>query len=742
MATRLNNLSGIYSTLGDYAKSETLYKRALQITEKYMGPEHSQTATTLNNLAGLYHSLGDYAKAESVFKKALQITEKTLGPEHPDTATSLNNLAELYNSLGDYAKAESLFKRALQIFEKVLGPEHPDTATSLNNLGMLYAGADDFEKSFALFHQALQVDEKLINEVMGFSSEDQKTKFINTKKWKLHGFFTLVSQHFADKASARKDALDIWLKRKGIILESQKKMQEALIHSGNPEMQTVYQEYSSVRARLSKLAFSGPGKEGLEAWQKNKANLEAKKQELEAKLSRLRQEFASKQKVLKADTDKIAKALPANSVLLEFARFGVYNFKAKDKESRWNPDHYLAFVLPAGKPNQVAMIDIGEAKKIDKAIELFKDSVPKKTERNIRDAQVLYDLVFKPLRSALGDSKEIFLSPDGNLNLIPFEALVAPDGKFLVEEYTFNYLAAGRDILAFGDSREKGGKPLLMGDPDYDLETAESAGTVQESETSEKTRSADMSGFKFEKFRRLDGTREEVNAIASMMGKEKVLLYTDKEALEDVLMKTEAPRILHLATHGFFLQDQDLSSPRKDDRGTVIFMKSENPGMPDVFSRPIKYENPLLRSGIALAGANRAMPEQGQTQGIVTAEKILGLNLRGTDLTVLSACETGLGDVQAGEGVYGLRRAFVQAGTRSLVMSLWSVTDTESNEFMTLFYQNLLSGKMSRIKAFRTAQLQQMENLRKKDGEAYPFYWAAFVYLGEPGDDPAVPKKR
>ena len=509
-AESLNNLAALYGTLGDFEKAESMFKRVLQIYEKYLGPEHPDTAGILNNLAGIYYSLGDFINAEALYIRALQIWEKSLGPEHPDTANSLNNLALLYDSLYNYAKAEPLLKRALQINEKALGPEHPATTNSLNNLGLVYANTDNLEKSFVLFHQAQQADEKLINEVMGFSSEDQKTKFINTKKWNLHGFFTLISQHFADKASARKDALDIWLKRKGLILEAQKKMQEALVYSDNPEMQTVYQEYSSVRARLSKMIFAGPGKEGLETWQKNKADLEAKKQELEAKLSRLSQEFKSKQKVLKADTDKIAKALPANSVLLEFARFGVCNFKAKGTENRWNPDHYLAFVLPAGKPNQVAMIDIGEAKKIDKAIEMFLFSFSRRSDNeilkerlddsSIEDAKELYDLVFNPLRSALGSATEIFISPDGNLNLIPFEALVAPDGKFLVEEYTFNYLAAGRDILAFGDSREKGGKPVLMGDPDYDLEPAESAGTVQESETSEKTRSADMRGFKFKKF--------------------------------------------------------------------------------------------------------------------------------------------------------------------------------------------------------------------------------------------------
>jgi len=231
------------------------------------------------------------------------------------------------------------------------------------------------------------------------------------------------------------------------------------------------------------------------------------------------------------------------------------------------------------------------------------------------------------------------------------------------------------------------------------------------------------------KFGRLPGTLKEVSIISSLIGQEKALLYTDKQALDEILMKTGTPGILHLATHGFFLEDQDLSSLQDDDRGGLMSAMpvQKTPGV------RVRHENPLLRSGIALAGANKALLKEGQSQGIVTADKILELKLRGTDMVVLSACETGLGDVQSGEGVYGLRRAFIQAGAKSLVMSLWSVPDTETKEFMMLFYQNVLSGKMSKIQAFRNAVLQQKEVVKQRYGEAHPFFWAAFVFLGEPG---------
>jgi CHAT domain-containing protein len=232
----------------------------------------------------------------------------------------------------------------------------------------------------------------------------------------------------------------------------------------------------------------------------------------------------------------------------------------------------------------------------------------------------------------------------------------------------------------------------------------------------------DMKGFQF---KRLPGTKEEVKAIQALLGKDQVDLYTGKKALEEVLMTRATPSMLHIATHGFFLSDLDLSemTEYRSNRGMAIAPK-----------RKVKIENPLLRSGIALAGVNHALKSGGEekTDGIVTAEKILGLRLRGTDMVVLSACQTGLGEVKTGEGVFGLRRAFAQAGTRSLVMSMWKVPDWETKELMIQFYKNIQFGKMSRCRALRQAMLKELKTVRKRYGRPYPLFWGAFVFLGEP----------
>jgi len=657
------------------------------------------------------------------------------GPEHPNVAASVNNLASLYCSLGDYAKAEPLYQRSLAIYEKALGPEHPNVALILNNLALLYAERGELIKAHRFNMQTQEIDGKLIDHVMGFTSQDRKLKFIASKKWSLHGTLSLLSQHLKQNKIAKKDILNVWFRRKGIILEAQKRFQEALIYSDDPQSVKTFQELSGVRVKLSKLTFSDPGKEGPEFYKKRMTDLEARKERLEARLSRINQAFALKQKIAKADCEKVASALPLNSVLIEFARVEMFDFKAKGKEPRWKPAHYLVFILHSGKEDRVDLVDLGDADKIDNAVFRFKKEISNikdlKGAKIIKSSRMIYDLVFVPLRNEIGDVKEIFISPDGNLNLIPFEVLQGPDGKYLIEDYTFNYLAAGRDILGFGQIKAHGQKALLIGDPDFDMGTDEkdsilrklALAKVKQKETVK--RSSGMGRFNFT---RLSGTKQEVMAIYNLLGKEKAHVYTGKNAIEEVLSQKQTPRIIHLATHGFFINDQDLSDLADENmvRGISILPK---PG-----GKKIKIENPLLRSGIALAGANTALKFQDSENntGIVTAEKILGLRLRGTDMVVLSACDTGVGEVKAGEGVFGLRRAFTQAGAKSLVMSMWPVPDKETKELMVEFYGNIQSGKMNRSQALRQAVLKEMKVVKKRYGYANPFYWGAFVFMGEP----------
>jgi tetratricopeptide (TPR) repeat protein len=739
VASCLNTLGMIYNAYGAFSKAQAFYKRALLTGESSLGPDHPDLSPNLNNLANVYQSIGEYKKAEILLKRALTICKRTLGSEHSQTATSLNNLGMLYQSIGEYTKAEPLLQRSLGILKALYGPSHNDVSVCLNNLALLYAAMDDFQKAYEFNKQAQEIDSILIDLSMGFTSEDQKIKFLLKKRGNLYSFISFINRKFKQIESAKKDALNVWLKRKGIVLKAQSRFQEALAYSEDPQAVKAFLDLSRVRTRLSKLAFAGPGKEGLAVYKEKIADLNAQKERLEARLSKLSQAFVLNQKITKADAEKVAGALPKNTVLIEFAKVMMFNFKAKGKEKRWLPAHYIAFVLHAGNGDKVGMVDLGNAGEIDKEITRLKRNIFNlkdiKRTKAIKSSKRIYALVIKPLEKELGSVKKVFISPDGNLNLIPFEILRSPDGKFLIENYTLNYLGAGRDILGFGEIKAKGNKALLIGDPDYDLGADEKDSTLRNlglSKGIEKAinrRSTDMRGFHF---KRLPGTKEEVVAIHMLLGKESSELYTGKEALEELLRKEGRPSILHLATHGFFLDDLEFESLRDDPFDRGIQMASI--ATIQATDMKIRIENPLIRSGIALAGANHVLKTQDseKSDGIVTAEKILGLRLRGTAMVVLSACETGIGEVKAGEGVFGLRRAFTQAGAKSLIMSMWSVPDKETKELMIQFYKNIQSGKMNSCQALRQAALNERKIVEKRYGHTNPLFWGAFVFFGEP----------
>jgi CHAT domain-containing protein len=553
----------------------------------------------------------------------------------------------------------------------------------------------------------------------------------------LYVFLSLIVQHLSQNHLYRKDALNFWLKRKGVILEAQKSFQEALIYSEDLQAVKTFQELAMVRAKLSNLTFAGPGKEGVEAYRRKLADVKKEKQRLETRLSQLSQAFALKQKIGNVDCEQVASTLPQNTVLFEFARVIMPDFKTILKEPKLKPAHYIAFILHAGKGDRVGMIDLGGAAEIDKEVAKLKKEISIMDEKSVSSSRKIYEMVFEPLQKDLGDIKEIFISPDGNLNLIPFEVLQGPDGKYLIEDYTFNYLSAGRDVIGFGQIKEQGQKALLMGDPDFDLDPEKKKPYLQKLALFDRKqeevvrRSADLKGFHYE---RLPGARKEVKAIQKIMeDTTKSEIFLGGEALEEVLKKKSAPKILHLATHGFFLNDQELSNlpayPMARGFDTFSLMPVKQNGI------KVRIENPMLRSGFVLAGANRSLQitDKQMEDGIVTAEEILGLRLRGTDMVVLSACDTGLGDVKTGEGVFGLRRAFDQAGAKSLIMSLWAVPDKETRELMVEFYNNIIKRNMNRCQALRQAALKEMKIVKKRYGHAYPFCWGGFVMVGDPG---------
>jgi CHAT domain-containing protein/Flp pilus assembly protein TadD len=716
VATSLNNLAQIYYNKGDYPKAEPLHQRALVIWENTLGSEHPQVATALNNLAIIYSDKGDYAKAEPLYQRALAIREKKLGPEHPDVAIILNNLAVIYRVKGDYAKAGALHQRALDIREKTLGPEHPRLALTLHTLSALYAEKGDIAQAVAFQSRAIGISERNIVYNLRTGSERQKLAYLATLSARMSQTISLHVRYAPGDPTAASLAASTILQRKGRTLDAMSSSLAALRQRFNPQDQALLDRLNEVTAQLARLVVGGPKRTAPAEHQKQIRELEERKEKLEAEISRRSAEFRAQSQPITLVA--VQAVIPTNAVLIEFASYQPYNAKALGNDKEYGEPRYVAYILR--REGEIRWKELGDAKAIDGAIDAFRNGLSDPKRRDVkRLARAVDDRVMQPLRAMIGGATQILVSPDSALNLIPFEALVDEQNRYLIERYSFTYLTSGRDLLRLQVERESKNDPLVVADPMYgergqlakaDVRTRKPSTLMQLRQS--VTTDTDLSSVFFAP---LMGTELEAREIKSLFPDARVLL--GEEATETSLKRAVAPRILHVATHGFFLEDRAVRI--KGTRGPM-----REGGELRELSANVKIENPLLRSGLVLAGAN--VRSGREDDGILTALEASGLNLWGTKLVVLSACETGMGVVRTGEGVYGLRRALVLAGSETQVMSLWQVSDYVTRRLMKAFYAGLKQGQ-GRGEALRSVKLEMV----RQKGTEHPYYWASFIQSGK-----------
>ena len=417
-------------------------------------------------------------------------------------------------------------------------------------------------------------------------------------------------------------------------------------------------------------------------------------------------------------------------MLWEFVRYAPYDFENLDtgRDRRSSP-RYLAFTLD--REGTVTLSDLGEAAVIDSLVSearrmiydaqamVYSSRVSEAEQRLSKITRELYVKIFAPLESGLNERDIIFISPDGQLNLLPFDILPYSDDRYVIEKYRISYLSSGRDVIKFEENSSTSDWALLIADPDFDLAGSPSAEWKTWAKKYMQTipkrwmPTRGISSCLEDKFTPLPYTQNEAQSVVETMTRLtrlKIKYYSGKDAREEILkVLSDPPRILHLATHGYFCEDLS---------GDGII------------------ENPLLRSGLAMAGANylREQSDDGAFQdedGILTGLEVSGLNLQGTELATLSACETGIGEVRNSEGVFGLRRAFQLAGVETILMSLWRVPDEETGEIMVQFYESWLGGQ-NKAEAFHLSVLNLIHRLREKYGAAHPCLWGGFVLLGNP----------
>ena len=718
----INNLAGILYQRGDYARARDQFRRAVTLFRLLQGPSHPNVARALNNLGLALQGLGSFAEAEAMFRKSVAIRKQGKDPvvlakglqnlaqavheqgrlgeaeqlyqralelfksaPEVDSVEATNNLAVLYLLKKDPDRAEPLFNQALAVRERTFGADHPELAKTLLSYAIYLYARNQVNKAVATYARGSEINERNISLILEIGSEAQKQRYLQTYNDRTDVVLWLRSQ--AQTAEADHTALLTVLRRKGQIQEVLAESTDALRASGAPP--AAVDELRRVRAELARLVLQ----QGADTPERDAAikRLEQRAEALEAQLSGA---TADRRRDRSFSIETLQARIPAGAVLIEFFRYRPFDPTAIRVTDRFGAPKYVAVAVRRSGPPE--WVELGDADPIDSRITTYRKALGNPNRADVAErAAELSPLLTSAIQRLAGDAAQILVSPDGTLNLLPFQTLVDESGRFLVERYDFVYLTSGRDLLRPAPANTPGA-PLIVANPAFGRPSA-------------------STGALSNRFKPLPATAAEAAALASLLTDAQVL--DGARATEAAVKQARRPAVLHIATHGFFLT----GTARDAAAGTRGFQTSSSS------SRGVARIPPLLRSGLAFAGVNlRQRP--GAEDGILTASEAAMLDLNGTELVFLSACESGLGVVNSGESVYGLRRAFVIAGARSQVLTLWQVSDEATKTFVVEFYKEV-SGGASRSAALRNAQRQALADSRRR----HPFYWAAFILSGEAG---------
>lgn len=720
-ATALDGLANLHLRRGQPEAALPLRQRALAIRERTLGADHIETASSLNNLGSSHWRRGALAEAAAHYRRALAISERRQGPDHAETAVVLNNLALVLADMGSQPEAQALLERALRIRRTALGEQHALTGITLANLAFSQAAARRPEQALAAFAEANAIAGRVIERVFAIANEKEKLAYVQQQEWAYFGQLSLVHRHFAHDPNALRQALDLVLVRKGIVFDALARQNEALADGLDPAARALWEELAALRGRQARLARQPAGSDDAGERRRQARQLDDAVAALERRLADASALAAARLGLHKADSAAVARRLPADGVLAEFVRIDDYDWA----RGRWSGgSRYLVFLLHADA--RIDLIDLGAADRLDGALrEPLRrlDRIGLDQDLQQEAARRLHQLLWQPLAGAAGAAGTVVFSPDGLLNLVPFAAMLDDDGRFFVENHGLAYVTSGRELVRPAAAIAPDSQLFLAANPAFDPPAVDQrAGPATAAAASQAASRAGGANLRFEP---LPGTQAEAEAIAGLIaGARRVV--TGHDASEGAVRGAGRPRIMHLATHGFFLADLPRGGPGTRGAAALAEAAPETAPVP-----PPAGGNPLLRSGLALAGANRAgqSSDGGGDDGLLTALEVTGMNLHGTDLVTLSACETGRGEVQSGEGVFGLRRAFALAGARHLVMSLWPVGDEETARQMDVFYRHYAAGGRP-AEALGAAQRAALARLRANGKAAEPALWAPFIVQG------------
>lgn len=668
------NLANIYRFQKKYTEAEALYLKAIDAKEKKLGA-HPDLAHLKKGLAQLYMEMGKTAEVEKLLLSALDINKRKLGENNPATVSTQQELANFYRFNANTAKSMELIVKVVEKKKTIYGENHPAYIQALEDLTLTQWQDNKITEAKTGYKTVIDNTLTYINTFFNSLNDNEKTLYWEKTNTRLQRFFNFAIQNSETDNEELSQLYNTIINTKGFLLNNSSKIRNIISTSSDEGLKTAYFQWLETKENLNQ-AYQ-LSKEELQQEKINVDSLKRRADELEKELSQKSALFKESSADESLTTATIQKQLKPGETAIEIIELNEY------KNGFTGTEKYVAIVV---SPSAIKLVQLGDGETISKAVAEFRENTINQKPEN-----KAYTPTWKTLDNELAGVTKIYLSLDGVYHQLSINALKDLSGKYLVDKYNIQFVGNTKDVVDVKQNEMQMIKPasaFLIGNPLYG---------------------------KNEMIAQLPGTEAEVKNITKLLNtfKVKTTALYGPDATESKVKQINSPSILHIATHGYFLADLSQMETNK-----VL-------GVDINAAR----ENPLLRSGVLLANCENVFdegyhPAPNTENGVLTAYEAMSLNLDKTDLVVLSACETGLGSVKQGEGVYGLQRAFLIAGAKSIIMSLWSVSDEATMELMTLFYNNYAKSG-NKQQAFSDA-IKQLKTKYKE-----PFFWSAFVMLNK-----------
>jgi CHAT domain-containing protein/tetratricopeptide (TPR) repeat protein len=750
VAVALIELAAVYRAQGDSAEALPLLRRGLRIRTLRLGAIHRDVAKTLADLAAAYLDLGRIRDADQAITGALDIWMATAGPDTPDYAAMCDLRARIDAARGQLPDAQAFYERALTIWDASLGRQHPVYAETKSGLATVLARRGQVEAAETAAAEAEDTGRTHLRLMLRSLPERQALRYAATRP---SGLGTLLSLAPASPRAAGL-AYDRLVRSRSLVLD------EMAFRGGTTDMSAevseTYAQLTQLRRRLANLVVAGYAAASTPAFRSRLEGTRTEIEALETELARRSAPFRIEQGSDRVGFSEVRARLGADDVLVSFAKYVRRPFdRPAGGASTRAPsvaEWYVAFVVTAASSEPIA-IPLADAARVETLVHQWRAQLLAETaaeqpattgpSSRVLGAQ-LRRIIWNPLAARFTNVRRVFVVPDGALSLLPFGALPSGPGRYLIEDGPLvHVLTTERDLVADASTEALNKGLLAIGGPSFSAQAgpaprASATAGAAAGDVRRAVSTQDGCGYRSMQFTPLPGSRMEAEQTEKLWtalhpsDADVSALLTGDSATEQAFKRLSAGhRVLHIATHGFFFDTSCDTAPA----GTraVGGLATTTPAPAARANRDkTATENPLLLSGLALAGANRRVKlTSDDDDGILTAEEVASLNLRGVEWAVLSACDTGLGTISAGEGVIGLRRAFQIAGVKTVMMSLWPVGDRTARRWTELLYRARLDAGLDSASSAWLATKQLLEQRRLARQSTNPFYWAGFVAAGD-----------